>query len=164
MGGKSTTILKQGWIKKRGKINKTFKRRYFQLFTNKKLCYFDGNGANKAVKGYINLEKLNDCTKLPWNCEIRIQTDARCWILQFDSISKRDDWFNAMQTKGITMEQTANHFVNEFDAKTGVVDKESDSENESDEIAPIAMAQMVLDVPASPRTSKIDANAPIAFM
>merc|ERR1712129_62480 len=139
--------------------------------TNKKLCYFDGNGANKAVKGYINLEKLNDCTKLPWNCAIRIQTDARCLILQVDSISKRDDWFNAMQTKGITMEQTANHFVNEFDVKTAVVDRESDSENESDDIAPIAMAESaetVLDIPTSPelkmKTSKIDANAPIAFM
>eukprot|EP01083_Nonionella_stella_P230523 814743_1 len=57
--GKSSVVVKEGIFKKRGAVNKSFKKRWFKLFTNKKLTYFDindyGNGPNGMLKGHANL-------------------------------------------------------------------------------------------------------------
>merc|ERR1712048_955309 len=59
---KNFVLVKQGKFKKRGKVNKGFKTRWFQLFGNKKLCYFGlneaENGSDGILKGYVNLHEI----------------------------------------------------------------------------------------------------------
>ena len=106
--GQSNLVVRCGWIRKRGKVNKSFKRRYFKLYTNRKLIYL--NGPNGKVKGHINLMSIVNIKKSDDNT-IDIQTKSRLWTLQFEESMDRDGWFNAfMETKGVTLIQTAESF------------------------------------------------------
>eukprot|EP01084_Bolivina_argentea_P266171 451362_1 len=120
--GKSSVVVKEGIFKKRGAVNKSFKKRWFKLFTNKKLTYFDindyGNGPNGMLKGHANLTNIVQINTKK-NSLIEIQTKTRKWIFSYDNIEDRDEWYNIFQQTCVqnvtrTMKQTANDFGDMF--------------------------------------------------
>eukprot|EP01084_Bolivina_argentea_P241526 405438_1 len=85
-------IVKEGWMAKRGggHMSKSFKKRYFKLFTNKKLGYYANDKHNCKPKGHADLEFLQ-LKKIDEKC-FSIQTQSRLWVFQCDSNKERDDW------------------------------------------------------------------------
>eukprot|EP01084_Bolivina_argentea_P310508 537339_1 len=119
--GKRSTVVKEGYFKKRGQVNKGFKKRYFKLFANKKLTYFTKDGPNGILKGHVNLSRILTMNKhetINSNL-IHIRTTERMWRFQFDSSQDKNNWYNVIQQtciegKGVTMTQTANKFGDMF--------------------------------------------------
>eukprot|EP01084_Bolivina_argentea_P297511 512565_1 len=109
-------IVKQGVFKKRGQVNKGFKKRWFKLFVNAKLSYSES--ATGMLRGHANLSDMIAISSKK-ECLIEIQTGDRTWVFQYDNEEHRDDWyetFNATCKK--SMKQTAADFGNILQPQT----------------------------------------------
>lgn len=94
---KTITVIKQGYFKKQGKVNKSFKKRYFKLFVNRKLVYFTSHEHGAILKGHIDLSKnVMNIDKIDTESHylIEIKTKIRLWTFQYDAIKDRDNWLN----------------------------------------------------------------------
>eukprot|EP00483_Globobulimina_turgida_P007688 UN07703 len=93
-------VIKQGWMKKRGggKKSSKFKRRYFKLFTDKKLAYYTKE-KNCRAKGHANLSFIQ--IKKMDDTSFTIQTSKRLWVFQCETMEERDDWVNVIENKCI---------------------------------------------------------------
>ena len=93
-------VIKQGWMNKRGGGHKSskFKRRYFKLFTNKKLAYYTKEN-HVAARGHAVLTFLQ--MKKMENACFSIQTQSRLWQFQCDTVQERDEWFDCIELKCI---------------------------------------------------------------
>eukprot|EP01084_Bolivina_argentea_P227795 384787_1 len=106
----SSIIVKQGWVRKRGRMNRAFKNRWFKLYTNKKLVYLTKDGHDGKLKGHINLSKIIYFSKKSPKM-IDIKTKSRLWTLQFETLEDRDEWYNAfMETKDVSIATTADQW------------------------------------------------------
>eukprot|EP01084_Bolivina_argentea_P217170 368799_1 len=96
---KTKEIVKEGWMKKRGGLNPTFKKRYFKLFRNKKLKYFDKpNGENKGHADFTNIIKMNMENNENDNKYIfSVYCENRIWIFELDNIKNRNEWYKCIE-------------------------------------------------------------------
>ena len=93
--GKCKVIVK-GFMLKRGKYNKAYKKRYFELKSNKNLHYYkkyDGNkGGGVDLKGVIDLQFVKRIVKIGEN-GLNIVALTREWNFLCKSRYERDYWY-----------------------------------------------------------------------
>eukprot|EP00164_Ancoracysta_twista_P012231 GFYU01019148.1.p1 GENE.GFYU01019148.1~~GFYU01019148.1.p1 ORF type:complete len:123 (-),score=15.06 GFYU01019148.1:43-411(-) len=96
-------ILKQGWLYKKGKVVKNWKRRYFVLLSNRQMQYFEKDNT-EVPKGTINLNVPNidvspskDKEAQSRGLAFDIVTPARTYVICADDQQSYDEWFHLLQ-------------------------------------------------------------------
>eukprot|EP01084_Bolivina_argentea_P193344 331716_1 len=99
-------IVKQGIFRKRGALNKSFKRRWFKLYIYNKLSYFElnneCNGSEGIEKGCIDLMDVIDINVkknhlIEMKTQIEELSSERKWVFEFDTVKDRHEWYNVLR-------------------------------------------------------------------
>jgi len=99
-------ILKKGWMTKLGNTFKTWKYRYFELWSNGLLTYFEDELKLKK-KGCINIvDEVMSCEvfsksktkKQGEQFGVKLHTQPRQWYFLVNKESVRDEWLSLFQT------------------------------------------------------------------
>eukprot|EP01084_Bolivina_argentea_P175335 303662_1 len=97
------TVLKHGFMQKRGKLNKSFQKRYFQLQNDKKLIYYkkmaNKNNKNASKCGLADFQQypITSISKVN-KIEFHIETEQRTWIFCCQTGTERDEWYDAIKS------------------------------------------------------------------
>lgn len=98
----ATPIDKEGYLNKRGEVNKTFQRRYFVLKGNL-LFYFDKKGDKEPVGVIIlegcSIELAEDDAQYSFKIEFH-GLNNRCYILGAESQESMEQWMKALACAG----------------------------------------------------------------
>eukprot|EP00924_Labyrinthula_sp_SR-Ha-C_P006125 snap_masked-scaffold_54-processed-gene-0.24-mRNA-1 protein AED:1.00 eAED:1.00 QI:0/-1/0/0/-1/1/1/0/703 len=104
---KEESFVKNGFLFKRGRINKSFKRRFFVLTTRRLYYYTDVNTNIGAVlKGKIHLKKVQRVeskssdeqdSKLPF--EFKLVTARRTYIFKSKGKEEAEEWMGQINTQ-----------------------------------------------------------------
>lgn len=89
-------IVKQGYMSKRGNwFNTAYKKRYFKLWSNKKMAYLTHPGAS-YTKGYADFTAIKKMEKKGKH-GLEVTTNDRVWSFLCQSEQDRNDWFMTIQ-------------------------------------------------------------------
>jgi len=97
-------VQRAGFLTKRGKVRKTWKRRWFVLSREQKLYYYTSQ-TSKSPQGMINLHEATilDFTNSGKENGFEINTPGRVWYLHADDPYEKDLWIkeirNAIQVR-----------------------------------------------------------------
>eukprot|EP01084_Bolivina_argentea_P295512 508785_1 len=94
------TVLKNGFMEKRGKLNKSFQKRYFQLQSDKKLIYYQMMPVKSDNKcGLVDFEQypIQNMIKIK-DIGFHVITEQREWIFRCQTSTQRDEWYGAIAT------------------------------------------------------------------
>ncbi|CAH1104388.1 unnamed protein product [Psylliodes chrysocephalus] len=98
----ATPIDKEGYLNKRGEVNKTFQRRYFVLKGNL-LFYFDKKGDKEPVGVIIlegcSIELAEDDAQFSFKIEFHGQNN-RSYVLGAESQESMEQWMKALACAG----------------------------------------------------------------
>ena len=90
-------VVKQGYMSKKGNwFNTAYKKRWFKLWSNKKMAYLTHPGAS-YTKGYADLTKIKKIEKKGKH-GIEVTTPERVWSFLCQSEQDRNDWFITIQS------------------------------------------------------------------
>jgi len=93
---KGPQVVKQGFMEKKGQwINTSYKKRWFKLWSNKKMAYLTHPGAS-YTKGYCDLtaiKKMERTNKVAFE----VTTSERVWAFQCQNEAQCTEWFNTIQ-------------------------------------------------------------------
>ncbi|MES1910564.1 MAG: hypothetical protein MHM6MM_003138 [Cercozoa sp. M6MM] len=92
-----TTRVCTGWLLKKGSLRKSWKRRFFVLYSNNKMDYFDDENA-KSSKGEIDLRRAKSYN-LSEEKEFAFELlcDKRRWVFAADDADTRAMWMQIFQ-------------------------------------------------------------------
>eukprot|EP00484_Ammonia_sp_Unknown_P002345 CAMPEP_0197074800 /NCGR_PEP_ID=MMETSP1384-20130603/211292_1 /TAXON_ID=29189 /ORGANISM="Ammonia sp." /LENGTH=405 /DNA_ID=CAMNT_0042513641 /DNA_START=70 /DNA_END=1287 /DNA_ORIENTATION=+ len=89
-------IVKQGYMNKKGEwFNTAYKKRWFKLWSNKKMAYLTHPGAS-YTKGYADFTAITKMQKKGKH-GFEVHTKARVWTFLCASEQDRDSWFSTIQ-------------------------------------------------------------------
>ena len=82
-------------MKKRGALNKSFKTRWFVLWSNGKMTYFTKPGASKASGecDFAEIEKMEKTTATTF----AVTTKERVWAFSCQNEADCNEWFDAIE-------------------------------------------------------------------
>merc|ERR1719361_1971205 len=100
---KGAQIIKQGYMNKKGNwFNTAYKKRWFKLWSNKKMAYLTHPGAS-YTKGYCDFTNIKEMGKTGKH-EMRITTSERVWHFSCFSEIERNEWFDCIQRNCLGVE------------------------------------------------------------
>jgi hypothetical protein len=92
------TILREGWLRKEGKIRKSWKRRYCVLIRNidgtRKIMYYTDD-LKTNLKGFVDLNQAEDISTNADNANrFEIACPNRIWKFEADTVVDRINWLS----------------------------------------------------------------------
>merc|ERR1719264_871732 len=87
-------ILKCGYLNKRGLWNTAYKRRYFKLWKNGKVEYFE-RAADSAECGHFQITS-SDCVEMTSPSTFKVVTGTRTWDLECKSEDQCAQWIESI--------------------------------------------------------------------
>ena len=102
-------LIRTGYLEKQGEIVRSYKNRYFRLWSNYILEYFkDQSSSKSSPKGMIDLSSTLNMTK-SGDKEFEIECPSRIWKFKTKTEFSRESWFDSifMVWKGINHKQDA---------------------------------------------------------
>lgn len=89
-------VVKQGYMEKKGNwLNTAYKKRWFKLWSNKKMAYLTHPGAS-YTKGYCDFSKIAKMERKSKR-EFEVTTSERVWAFQCQNETECNEWFNMIQ-------------------------------------------------------------------
>jgi len=92
-------IIKEGTMQKEGKMFKTWRRRYFKLYDNGDMSYYNAKEDESAL-GSINVKKMKQTSKQSYGRSkeygFQVETETRCWKFICDDEQGQNEWVNAV--------------------------------------------------------------------
>ena len=94
---RGASIVKQGYMSKKGNwFNTAYKKRWFKLWTNKKMAYLTHPGAS-YTKGYADFTAIKKMEKKGKH-GFEVTTSERVWSFLCSSEADRNSWFATIQS------------------------------------------------------------------
>ncbi|ETO34984.1 hypothetical protein RFI_02095 [Reticulomyxa filosa] len=88
--------MKEGYMTKQGGSIKTWRRRYFVLFSDGQMYYFKQKENQEIAKGSVDLSTTHRLVKLSLNHEFHVSTRERTWCFRTDDELEKNDWLDAI--------------------------------------------------------------------
>eukprot|EP00483_Globobulimina_turgida_P001682 UN01684 len=95
-------IIKQGWMRKEGKIIRSWRKRYFKLQTNGIMSYYHDVNEQFAIAAF-NVKKLTKLSNKSWSKSntkrygIKVYTPHRNWKFLCKNNKERAEWTKAIE-------------------------------------------------------------------
>jgi len=94
---KGPHIVKQGYMSKKGAwLSTAYKKRWFKLWSNKKMAYLTHPGAS-YTKGYADFTKIKKMER-KGKLAFEVTTAERVWSFLCQTEAERNHWFDTIQT------------------------------------------------------------------
>jgi len=90
-------MLKSGYMKKRGYWNTSYKERYFRLWSNGKMTYFNGS-EDHIANGHIQLSRGDVSVEMKTPVEFLVVTESRVWSFECLSTNDAKEWVDTICT------------------------------------------------------------------
>eukprot|EP01083_Nonionella_stella_P219436 786050_1 len=89
-------LIRTGYMEKQGEIVRSYKKRYFKLWSHRILEYFSNqNNSKSKPKGIIDLSSTLNMTKTD-SKEFEIECPSRIWHFKAKTEFSRDSWFESI--------------------------------------------------------------------
>eukprot|EP01084_Bolivina_argentea_P121814 215887_1 len=96
-GSQKAVVVKQGYMSKKGSwLNTGYKKRWFKLWSNRKMAYLTHPGAS-YTKGYADFTAIKRMEKKGKH-GFEVHTTEREWSFLCQSEAERNSWFLTIQT------------------------------------------------------------------
>jgi len=102
LGKKPKMVLKEGYMRKEGKMVKSWKRRYFKLQKNGVMSYYHNNQEDAAI-GKFNVKDMTKLMNKSWSKSkakhygIKVYTPHRNWKFLCADNKERIEWLGAFE-------------------------------------------------------------------
>ncbi len=100
MAQTTATVVRAGFMEKKGSFNSSYKRRWFVLYDNGTMQYF-ANSDDTNERGHCDFSVIEQMEKTS-SITFEVTTGKRVWAFRSENDGDCNEWFDAIQSVAVS--------------------------------------------------------------